>query len=201
MTRRDEEGVTAVVAWFLIGLLYVWVVSAFAMWDGGDRGARSSGNTGAVAATTQRVIAQAAIAECGWLLPDCHAAVWHVLRRRADRRGRTLAQTTRAYCALWSPRGGRTSRAQWVRSLHAPVAAASPRPHGWPGNASWPRHAPMWRAVYHRAGDMLRGGVGDPCGSTAWHFGGAMDEARAKRAGWVRVQCGDTGGQRFWGRR
>lgn len=145
---------------------------------------------------TQLVLAQAAVAECGWGDANCHAAGWHVLARRVSlsRNRRTLAETARAYCATWKPIN--RLRKPWVRALVAPGEIA-PEPSQWPAaSASWARHAPKWRAVYERAGAFLRGEVRDPCkGGKALHFGGDMDPPGP---GWAELQCEQTVRQHFY---
>lgn len=116
-------------------------------------------------ADAAETLARVAVLEAG-LAEREHAAIWHVLRRRADRAGWPIERMARAYS---SP----------VRRGHWPAWAAA-----LPGH--------VWSRVVTNARAFLGGGVGDPCPG-AWHWGDRRgDLARALRAGWRRVDCGPT---------
>ncbi len=143
-------------------------------------------------------LARASVGECDFRLPDCHAAVWHTLRRRwlnlvlPQWPGYTLDRMARQYCAVF--KGKSEKRKRWVRGL---VADGS-EPDGWPDAASWEVHGPHWEAIHDVAGDFLRGEVKDPCKGKPVHLGGLIDRARMNPHKWCMVRCGKTGDQRFW---
>jgi hypothetical protein len=98
------------------------------------------------------------------------AAVWHVLRaRQKTMRGAgrdiRLDAVARAYCAGFN---GTTvsSRTRWVRDLNR----RGKKPKGWPSNASWEKHRPIWKDTLDRASLFLEGKVSNPCPG-AKHFG------------------------------
>ncbi|NRA02872.1 MAG: hypothetical protein HRU00_09755 [Myxococcales bacterium] len=147
---------------------------------------------------TQLTLARAAVGECGWLLPDCEAALWHTMQRRAAmvqrwRPAYTLRQMVLKYCAIF--RGKHEGRRVWVRTLRP-----GEKPNGWPdAKSSWEKHAPWWQRIYDRAGAYLDGQVKDPCAGRKKrgkgkpiHTGGLMDKARMNPAKWREVDCGRT---------
>lgn len=148
---------------------------------------------------TQLTLARAAVGECGWLLPDCSAAVWHTLARRAAVVGMTLRRMVLKYCSVF--RGKHEGRRVWVRGLNAD----GKRPNGWPESASWSKHAVIWNRMYERAGLFLDGKVKDPCRGKPIHTGGDMDSHRMDPDDWRKVYCGvthtRTSRQNFWERR
>lgn len=154
-----------------------------------DRGARP---------VVQLWLARAAVGECDFILPDCHAATWFTLQRRWRRLmlrwpRYTLDQMARNYCAVF--KGKPERRKRWVRGL----SAAGTRPDGWPsGNVPWARQSVRWAAIYARAGAFLRGEVKDPCRGKPTHLGGLIDRGRMSPHKWQMVPCGRTGDQRFW---
>lgn len=176
--------------------------SADDLHPGGQRGhggsdARDAEGPG-VQAVVQLWLARASVAECDFMLPDCHAATWHTLQRRWRRAQRrwptyTLDQMARNYCAAF--KGKPDGRKRWVRGL----LAAGTQPDGWPSGASWERHSRWWARVYARAGAFLRGEVKDPCRGRPTHFGNVADMARFPPSEWKRIRCGRTGGQQFVG--
>ncbi len=138
-------------------------------------------------------LARAAVAECGWKKTDCHAATWHVMRRRQAKfshRWEDLGAMFHAYCALF--RGKSKGRKQWLRSL-----SGRAEPVGWPAASSWAKHTPLWIAVRNRAVLFLRGRVKDPCEGHPDHFGAGLDLLRFSPRKWRYASCGDTGAQRF----
>ncbi len=153
---------------------------------------------------TQLTLGRAAVGECGWLLPDCEAGIWHTLARRTALvmqwiSGTTLRGLVLRYCSVF--RGKRDGRRVWVRGLRADGM----RPNGWPSAASWDKHAPMWNRIYERAGQFLDGKVKDPCRGKPIHTGGDMDLHRMDTDQFRRVYCGRTytrlRRQYFWERR
>lgn len=120
---------------------------------------------------------------------DC-AAIAHVLRRRD--RGRSIAVMARAYSSRVFDRG-RTDGRRWVAHLRPSPS----QPHGWPSTLPWERWRPRWAALYQHAGAILAGEVPSPCERPPDHWGGPMDDWRAIKAGWHRVDCGKTFNH-FW---
>jgi len=114
-------------------------------------------------ADATETLARVAVLEAGFRSEVDHAAIWSVLRRRADRAGWPIERMAIAYS---SP----------VRRGH------------WP---AWAADAPAsaWERVRARAAAFLAGKVPNPCPG-ALHWGDAYgDKARATRAGWRRVWC------------
>lgn len=115
-------------------------------------------------------LAQVAIAEAGPSATADHDAVWHVLRKRAERAGWPIGRMARAY--------------------------SSPLRRGLPAWV-WQIPARRWAAVILRARAFLLGDVPDPC-PQAIHWGDRKgDAARALAAGWHPVSCGPTANL-FW---
>ena len=149
-------------------------------------------------ASTQLILARAAVAECGWRLPDCHAAVWHTFDNRIERMRRNeslrpgygIRELATNYCtALKSD--PKTDRHWWVQGLPTPAPGVAPPVH-WPAQSRWDKHLPMWTTIYERAGAFLSGSLSDPCAEPTFHFGGDMDRSGPKNQGWERVECGVT---------
>ncbi|MFW6049757.1 MAG: hypothetical protein ACODAU_01210 [Myxococcota bacterium] len=120
---------------------------------------------------------------------DC-AAIAQVLIRRA--RGKPLGVMARAYSTRVFERNRRDAR-RWIAHLHP----AGLRPEGWPETLPWEKWQKRWLALYQHAGRILRGEVDNPCQRPPDHWGGDMDDWRAEKAGWRKVNCGDTHNN-FW---
>jgi hypothetical protein len=115
---------------------------------------------------------------------DC-AAIAHVLKRRARRMSFTamaLKYSTRVF-----QRDRRDAR-RWIAHLKPDGA----RPTGWPEALPWSKWQPRWLSLYRHAGRILRNEVPSPCATPPDHWGGSMDDWRAIKAGWQRVDCGQT---------
>ena len=141
-------------------------------------------------------LARAMVAECGWRPTNCHAAVAHVLQRRAEAQRVSLVSMIRRYCAGLGD-GKANKRQKWIRELSDERMPAS-----WP-SASWAKHSEYWLSALELAGNFLIGEVPDPCEEPKpYHFGGlklASDVARMKGKG--VADCGYTGNQGFWRQR
>lgn len=138
---------------------------------------------------------RAFVAEADFDAPRDHAAIAHVLQRRADAQGRTLDELTRQYVSVFKVAVAGKPRTKWVRGL----TTACEKPDGWPSKERrWSRTACL--NVVARARAFLSGDLLDPCAGHADHWGGSMDVARARRAGWRVVDCGRTHNT-FWGTR
>lgn len=130
-------------------------------------------------------LARMAVAEAGWVAHRDHAAMWHVVARRAGRAGWTVQQMAYTYS---SPlRRGK----HWALGL--PPWASDVAPPGLPARVGWPAHRLEWERLLRAAQAFTEGAVGDPCRGRAWHWGDrAGDRARAVRAGFHAVGCGPT---------
>lgn len=113
-----------------------------------------------------------AVLEAGFRAERDHAAIWHVLARRAERAGWPIERMAVAYSTP-------LRRGRWP---------------AWAANA--PGHA--WERVRARAVAFMAGDVGDPCRGRAMHWGDRTGDAvRAQRAGWTLAGCGRTANL-FW---
>lgn len=130
--------------------------------------------------------------EAGWdpATGDC-AAIVHVLRGRAERQGVSLARMVHAYSGRHT--GREASPRPWVAHLRLD----GEQPAEWPASASWTRYRQPWLVLVAHVRDVLAGNVDDPCDGEADHWGGPMDDHRAERAGWTRLDCGPTRNH-FW---
>ena len=121
--------------------------------------------------------ARLCVAESGWRDHATCAAQVHVIRRRAERRGWTFRDMVHAYSAAW-----RTERRPWILALRD----SETPPEGWPENASWAVHRPLFAGLVAVARRALTGGP-DPCFGEADHFGSCRLDSPAE--GWKAVQC------------
>lgn len=135
------------------------------------------------------------------------AAIHGVLSRRADRVGMTFSAFARVYSDRAFDADRRDARAylphlrldgrepmRWpTTSMIAPegLGPSRVRPH-----PSWSAYRARWLRLVEGARAVLRGDVEDPC--RADHWGGAMDDHRAERAGWVRAECAVETANHFW---
>ena len=139
-------------------------------------------------------LARVCAAEAGWdtSTGDC-AAIVPLLERRASLLGVDTLTMTRRYANAHFDRR-RTDARRWTAYLE--LAAREPR--GWPRDLDWNRFRDRWLAIVEHVRAVLRAEVADPCGEARPdHWGGPMDDARARRAGLRRVDCGPTR-NRFW---
>lgn len=137
--------------------------------------------------------ARIGIGEAGWdpATGDA-AAITHLLQRRADRQGLSLRRMARLYSSSHFDEG-RTHR-RWVVGL----TTEARRPPGWPSGLPWRGgYRELWLRMLEHVRAVLRGEVPDPCPG-ADHWGGAMDDWRAERAGWERVDCSTPTRNHFW---
>jgi hypothetical protein len=140
--------------------------------------------TAAQPAERVEAIARVTVAEEGFALTDGHAAIAHLLVRRAARLGLTPRRMAHAYSGRHF-QADRTDARRWIADLRLDAH----RPRGWPRGTSWARHRPQWLAVVEHVRAVLRGEVADPCPS-AMHWGApSLDRTEV---GWVRVECGDA---------
>lgn len=113
-------------------------------------------------------LAQTCVAEIS-LQPDPEECrqMWDINFRRAERRGETLEQHTRAFNAYWRNPAHRTKR-PWIAKL-----GQGEMPEGWPGeHASWATHRPRWLAYLQAAREwLLDPDKGERCPS-AMNYGG-----------------------------
>lgn len=120
---------------------------------------------------------------------DC-AAIAQVLIRRA--RGGPLKKIAYNYSSRVFSRD-RTDARRWIAHL----SPTGEQPPGWPATLPWNKWQKRWLDLYRHAGRILRGEVANPCLTPPDHWGGEMDDWRAVKAGWNRVDCGDTFNN-FW---
>jgi len=130
-------------------------------------------------------LAQALVAEANFTATNDHAAIAHVLQRRAAQRGVSLATMCGLYVSVLRQRSGvyvvNTPRAMWIRGLNLDGA----KPAAWPANQSWAANAPRWLAVIATARAAIAGTLANPC-KGAEHWGSEQD--RVWR-GLERVEC------------
>lgn len=120
---------------------------------------------------TTLALATAYVAEAGWDAATDHAAISHVLKRKADRHGVPLLDVLMRYIAS---RRVHDARRPWLYQLRLDAT----KPRDWPRNLSWSAHADRWLACVERARAFLAGTLPDPCG--AEHWGGVMDTPRGR---------------------
>lgn len=140
--------------------------------------------------------------------PDECAAIHDVLSRRASRWDTSLSWAARTYSNRVFDRDRRDGRA-----YIAHLRPDGRRPEGWPevttvrrgGASRVVRHAPWgafrerWLGLYEAAGRIVRGEIRSPCRDAVDHWGmrHGVDMERARRAGWLEVDCGPTRNA-FW---
>lgn len=124
------------------------------------------------------------VAEAGWFATREHAAIAHVLRRYAERRGVTLADAADAL--VWRHSNAQADR-PWLRYLDASCA----RPD-YVSARAWERRRPLCVDLVRHARAFLRGELRDPCPrAEGWRARGEATR-RAKRHGWA-VACAMRG--------
>lgn len=142
-------------------------------------------------AETEVWLARAMVAEAGWDAEHDHIAIAYVLAKRWRKAVERWPQLRfidilRNYCAgLGDYRRALTPRQRWLRSLNP----EGTQPDGWPTQASWRNHLPLWQKALARARAWGEGTLRDPCKGRAWHWGGSIDSPRGRM---VRVECGET---------
>lgn len=130
---------------------------------------------------TVRTLAVSCAAEATWLERDCRALM-HVLQRRADRVGISVAEHAQDYVSAFKT--GLPSR-RWVMELEDTCS----QPPSWPERLDWEAHRPQCVLLFERVRAFVAGESIDPC-PRAMHWGGDMDAHRAQRAGWMPLACG-----------
>ena len=120
---------------------------------------------------------------------DDAPAIHRVFERRAARQGVRWQTMAWRYSDGHLRRTGARER-RWVAWLRRDGL----QPRGWPETAAWGRYRGAWLRLLELAEDVVQGRVRAPCDPD--HFGSPdprlPDVHRARRAGWVRVSCGDT---------
>ncbi|MFW6023950.1 MAG: hypothetical protein ACOC9O_04310 [Myxococcota bacterium] len=120
---------------------------------------------------------------------DDAPAIYAVLARRAARRGVSWRVMARWYSGGHMDRS-RTDGRRWVAHLRPDGW----EPRGWPLGASWRLRRGVWLDLVDVCARVLLGEVRAPCRPD--HYGSTdprlPDVHRARRAGWERVDCGDT---------
>lgn len=137
------------------------------------------------------LLARICVSEASWACMETGdgAAIYHVLRYRAARRGQPWRVAARAY----SPRATgtiapRTPRGAWVAQLREDGR----QPDAWPSRVSWSAYRERWLSVLAEARRVVAEGVASPCAEQPEHWGGRVDRERARRLGMRRIECGPT---------
>ncbi len=143
---REIVGWTLTTLWLLFWWFVIFHGAAFAE-DGGR---------------TVQVLVQGAIAEAD-SNPIDRAVTWHVLKRRAARKGVTIDAMAESYVSAFHARS--TPRLRWVLS----VDETCTEPEGFPSNEVWsPKRCAR---AFKDAHAFLRGELKNPClGSDQWGF-------------------------------
>lgn len=150
-------------------------------------------NAQAQSPNVQLALAKICVNEAGLQLTDDCAAIAEVLRARSSV-GRVTMGIMRAYSGgVFDP--ARSDSRAWVSYLNP----QGRKPQHWPENASWGRLRATWLAIYHRAGQILRGEITSQCVEPVDHWGGDMDtEAFVAYYPNARIiDCGNTENN-FW---
>lgn len=143
-------------------------------------------------------LARVCVAECGWhvaLTGEC-AAIYQVVQDRARRRGVTELRALRDYAS--GHFDAARSRRPWIAGL----VSSGRRPRHWPPRLRWSVHRPVWLEAIEHARAVIAGLVASPCVEAPAHWGQPFggDLARARRAGWRRLDCGSAVNA-YWGLR
>lgn len=154
-----------------------------------------SASSVAATSTDAPVLARVSVGEAGWdpSTGDA-AAITHVLKRRAERRGVSVSRMARWYST--GHFDASRHRRRWVAGL----TASATRPPGWPSGLPWrDGYRQRWLAMVDHVEAVLRGDVPNPCpGADHWGAPYGIDMERARRAGWHRVQCTTQTLNVFW---
>lgn len=125
----------------------------------------------------KRWLAVAFIAEAGWKAEVDHRGIYHVIKRRWQRRVKVkpklrFVRSVQLYVAAFDPRTEQGGRVQWLLSLQPGREAP---PAGWPKKLSWPKYRVWWKAAQERATRCIDGGRCKDPYPRAWHWGGTID--------------------------
>ena len=126
------------------------------------------------------------------------AAIFHVIRRRSERGGRTWLASARAY----SPRAlgrrplGPGARRGWIPHLRLDGR----RPERWPARIPWSRYRPDWRRALDHAQQVVEGRVPDPCpGADGWGMRTGTEYTNPRDVwAWREVPCSAPTLNAFW---
>lgn len=154
----------------------------------------------------QLALARIGASECGLTCTDDElAAIALALHTRAARMGMRFEAFARVYSAEVFNTARRDQRA-WIAHLRADGR----EPAHWPAfvtrrgtvwlHLPWRAARSRWLSLYERAGRVVRGEVAARCdGIEHWGMSdpASADYQRAIRAGWERIDCGDTRNA-FW---
>jgi len=133
----------------------------------------------------QVALARICVSEAGWEIGDDCGSILSVLRSRSERMRIPLMQAMRAYSSRTFDRS-RTDSRRWIAELSG---------NGFPRGLA-ARHQSKWRQLLDHAGELLANPA-STCDVHHWGSNHGNDLARALRAGWTRVDCGDTKNA-FW---
>ena len=168
--------------------IFLWVFTLLLLVMGTCRGVTPV--AGATLPREQLALARICAGEANLQLEtnDC-GAIYQVLTRRAEKRGRTFMQTARAYSTKHFDRE-RTDKRRWVAHLNL----GGWKPDGWPQRLPWAKHAPRWDEILDYAGGLLRGTYPAPCAFAPddWGNDGDLKRYRKYYPDFERVDCGYT---------
>lgn len=127
-------------------------------------------------------LAQCIRSECNEcrINPNEKNAIAWVLKKGAERSGRTLLEQITAYCAMFD-RQNKRSNLIWSSTFDEPKH----------GRSQWWRNAKIW------AESFLKSPPDDPL-PKADHWGGNMDTHRANKMGWRRIAGPPEYANTFW---
>jgi len=128
-------------------------------------------------------LARSLIGEVGWRRPEEQAAVAWVYATRARSSSKGFGWMLRRYSAAIRAPG--LKRQPWIGEI-----MDHRRPLSWPRGPRWTGlHDRAWLDVVELVDGFEAGLVPNPC-PEANHYGGPIDDHRARKARWVRV-CRD----------
>lgn len=146
---------------------------------------------------TQLLFARHTVNETGFQITDDAPAMAAALRERAG------GEVTQGIIIMYSRHT--VTRRHEIRSTRRYISFLNRfglRPTFWRRDSTvrWSRRRAAWLRIYDRAGRILRGEVRSECEATPEHWStGSRLARRARRNGYVRVDCGDTLND-FWRR-
>lgn len=139
-------------------------------------------------------LARSLVGEAGWTATKEHAAIAFVYANRWKQSGksRSFLGLVRTYSA--AVKGRSNARHPWLHHLNE----EGDQPDGWAvGRAYWPNYRDRWLNVLAWTDGWAAGYFDNPC-PRANHYGGYVDDRRARAAGWYRVRCEHRMRNRFY---
>ena len=132
------------------------------------------------------LLARVCVNETSWELTDDCAAIYHVIRSKADARNvpfeRFIRSHNRRTMSL------RRIERRWIAHLRD-----DRRPLGWPRSRDWNgTYQELWRARLQHARDIVAGRETSLCTETPWTWGSVQDRWNARRMHLRKIDCGTT---------